>query len=87
MLPSGFFIVATQNPISFEGRQNLSDPLEKSIQRIVLPGYPNDELIEILITKGLQKKQAIDLVNHYNDNRKQAASCQNVPLTPSYLFS
>jgi hypothetical protein len=83
----GFFIIATQNPISFEGRQNLSDPLEKRIQRIVLPDYPNNELIEILITKGVQKKEAINLVNYYYDNRKQAASCQNAPITPSHLFS
>jgi MoxR-like ATPase len=82
----GFFVVATQNPISFAGRKALSDPMDKRVHKIELPTYPDHELIEILHKKGLGETKAIDLVDDYNIQRKKASYSHELP-TPRDLFN
>jgi hypothetical protein len=83
----GFFVIATQNPISFTGRQALSDPLDKRVHKIELPTYPDHELIEILLKKGLEKTKATEILNEYNDQRKKASYSQEILPTPRDLFN
>lgn len=68
----GFFVVATQNPITYKGRQALSPAMENRFVKISLPEYTTDELMQIAAKKGLSVYLATQLVEDYLVSHKIA---------------
>jgi len=58
----GFFIIASQNPITYKGRFSLSGPLRNRFQEITFSQYPDAEMVEILVKKGWESKAAEEAV-------------------------
>jgi MoxR-like ATPase len=82
----GFFVVATQNPTSFEGRQILSNAFLNRFHKVILPSYPRKELIEILMRKGLKAETAKVLVDKFKKDVQEAKEHHQIPPTPGELF-
>jgi hypothetical protein len=82
----GFFVVATQNPTFFKGRQILSGAFLNRFHRVVLPPYPREELIEILIEKGQKGETAKALVDKFERDVQQAKEDYQIPPTPRELL-
>jgi hypothetical protein len=68
----GFFVIATQNPISFSGRKKLLFPLENRFQKIVWQDYPENELLEILLNKDIDFEVAEQLIKEFTEAKQIA---------------
>ena len=69
----GFCLLATQNPIDFQGRQALSKALSNRLLTLNLEHYAPDELQHILEDKfKLPKAEASELISEYNTSRNYA---------------
>ncbi|MES2998510.1 MAG: hypothetical protein V4700_04225 [Pseudomonadota bacterium] len=68
---SGFFIFATQNPISYLYRQPLSPALANRFYKIELKDYLPCELEEILNVKGIDPSQSRRMVENYLEENKK----------------
>jgi hypothetical protein len=78
----GFMIIGTQNPITMAGRRGTSPALTKRMIREVIPPYPKEELEKILIHKGIDEYQAIDLTAAY-ETQLQKAACEKLNPAPT----
>ena len=54
----GFMVIGTQNPVTMAGRRAPSTALKRRLITTVLPDYPEEELIEVLVHKGLSPVHA-----------------------------
>ncbi len=84
----GFCLLATQNPIDFQGRQALSKALSNRLLTLNLEHYAPDELEDILEHKfKLSKTEANQLISEYNGSLNYAKQ-QNLfpPPNPRKLF-
>lgn len=79
----GFFLLATQNPITMAGRRATSTAIKRRVMTINLPEYTADEMKTILLDKGVDKDVASHLVQAYQFNKKKA---QTEHLTPEPTF-
>lgn len=68
----GFFVIGTQNPISYVGRQALSIALENRFTKIYLPDYTYDELIKIGKARNIPDGIVTKLVQNYLISHKNA---------------
>jgi hypothetical protein len=82
----GFFVVATQNPASFEGRQILSGAFFNRFHKVVLPSYPREELIEIVMKKGLKTEAAEALADKFEKDIQESKKNHKAPPSPRELF-
>jgi len=69
---AGFKMIETGNPIYFSGRKKQSTALEHRQMKVVFPSYPRDEMIAILVHKGLSSITATTLVDDYEAVVKHA---------------
>ncbi len=84
----GFLLIATQNPISFEGRHALSTAMENRFIKINLENYPDAELKMMLIEMCQDKHFAEYIFTHYIAARHYAIENKKSPTpTPRNLFS
>lgn len=60
----GFTLIATQNPISMEGRSAESVALERRLTKVYLAQYPEIEMQAIFLSKGVEE-HALFLVREY----------------------
>ncbi|WP_165482689.1 AAA family ATPase [Legionella gresilensis] len=79
----GFLIIGTQNPVTMAGRRHPSEALARRLMKAILPAYSNTEMEAILQAKGLERQQAIELVEVYQAQVNKAAK-EN--LTPAPTF-
>jgi hypothetical protein len=69
----GFCLLATQNPIDFQGRQALSKALANRLITLNLEHYTPDELLHILEDKfKLPEAKSSDLISEYSTSRHYA---------------
>jgi hypothetical protein len=81
----GFFIFATQNPLTYEGREALSGALKNRLHGINVPSYSGDELAEIEtcypMRTGLSAKEAQTLAKE--EGESSAPHTEATPFEPS----
>lgn len=80
---AGFFVIATQNPVTMAGRCAISPALSHRLITTTLSPYPREEMINIVNSKGLSKDKAILLVDSYERNLRLA---RKEHLTPEPTF-
>lgn len=79
----GFMLIGTQNPITMAGRRAQSTALaRRNITEEVRP-YPDNEMKQILVNKGLHKGQAIAINQAFNTNQ-QKAKAMNLSPVPTF---
>lgn len=76
----GFMIIATQNPISMEGRSAESVAIERRLMKLPLSQYSESEMRSILLNKGLSKEQAQSLAEEYLAVRQYGLKHDKEPL-------
>ena len=84
----GFCLLATQNPMTYQGRQSLSKALSNRLLTLNLEHYESGELEDILQKKFmLSKTKTTQLISEYNTSR-QYAEQQGLfpPPNPRILF-
>lgn len=69
---TGFLIIGTQNPPSHEGRNLPSHALARRLLTLQVPAYERDEMIAILINKGVPDEQSHLLADAYLKNKFRA---------------
>ena len=79
-LKPGFMIIGTQNPVSMAGRRAPSTALARRVCTITIPPYPANEMIEILLKKGVPESKARILVEVYHERLAYAIQHQKEPL-------
>lgn len=79
----GFLLIGTQNPPTMAGRRKPSTALARRLLKTELPEYPQQELVQILVEKGLVEAKATSLVQCY---QKQLAYAKQNQLTPPPTF-
>ena len=79
----GFMVVGTQNPVTLGGRREVSKALARRSIKDSLPVYTTEELIQILIHRGIQQADAQLFVELYEMKRKQALS-ENLKPVPTF---
>lgn len=67
----GFLLLGTQNPTHFSGRRATTLPVKHRLQTVVMPEYPRNEMINILIEKQIPPRIAQDMTAEYLANKKQ----------------
>ncbi|MDQ8039672.1 MAG: AAA family ATPase [Cellulomonas sp.] len=82
---AGFFVVGTQNPISFSNRQPLSPALANRFYKIDVKEYSMTELQHILIHKGLEKNETNTKLKIYEEHNNHT-SIEALKYTPRDLF-
>lgn len=70
----GFMIIGTQNPISMAGRRAASTAMARRTSTLELPPYPRDEILAILISKGLKKEDGDKILSAYETQQAFAKS-------------
>lgn len=65
----GFMVLATQNPVTMEGRRLASTALLRRCINIDLPEYSPDEIKTILLGKGVKLDEAESMMAAYEENR------------------
>ncbi len=61
----GFMVIGTQNPINMAGRRVASTALQRRMTRVELSNYTHDEMLAILIQKGIEAQEAKAMVDAY----------------------
>ncbi len=84
----GFCLLATQNPITYQGRQALSKALSNRLLKLNLAEYEPGELQQILEVKfQLPKEEATQLISAYNASHNYAKQQGLLPApNPRTLF-
>ena len=77
-------IFATQNPVFFKHRHELTFSQANRFYLIEVDDYSDDELLTILEHKGLSSSQAKELLAEYKQEKMNEDPCW--PLTPLYLY-
>ncbi len=85
----GFFVFATQNPISLHGRKPLSPALTNRMMLFKLSHYNESELVSILEEKhNIPHQKAVKLTEQYLDARHYASQQRLFPTpNPRAIFS
>ncbi len=73
----GFMIIGTQNPMTMAGRTPTGRALQHRMQKIQMPEYTRDEMVTILIHKGLQQLISQNMVDEYCQLREQSSQHPN----------
>jgi MoxR-like ATPase len=68
-LKPGFLLIGTQNPISYSGRCAPSQALARRLLKMELMHYPEQEIKQILIKKGLHENDATQLTEAFHQQR------------------
>ena len=76
----GFMVIGTQNPITMAGRRAPSTALARRMCTIALPPYPKDEMLQILLQKGVQESKAKVLVDVYQERLDYASKHHKEPM-------
>lgn len=76
---SGFFVLGTQNPVTMSGRRAPSTALARRLITLSLPEYPQEEIKEILIVRGLESELAGILAAAFMKNVKKAKEEHLIP--------
>ncbi len=79
----GFMVIGTQNPVTMAGRRAPSTALARRLTTLTLAPYTYEEMVKILILKGVDSDKAADLVKVYENQLKIA---QQEYLTPAPTF-
>lgn len=79
----GFMIIGTQNPPSMSGRRQLSPALARRFILMQVPPYTTEEMVQILVIKGLELQKSRVLVHAYENCLQKA---QKESLTPAPTF-
>lgn len=79
----GFLIIGTQNPVTMAGRRAQSTALARRLITTVLPDYPTQEMVDILVNKGMNTQRANQLVNAYEQS---VSIAQKEHLNPVPVF-
>ena len=76
----GFMIIATQNPVTMAGRRAPSTAILRRCISHDLPEFKPDEIIEILVSKGISPAEAKAMTDAYEKNRAFAKKNQLSPV-------
>ncbi len=76
----GFMIIATQNPVTMAGRRAPSTAILRRCISHDLPEFKPDEIIEILVSKGISPAEAKAMTDAYEKNRVYAKKNQLSPV-------
>ncbi len=76
----GFLVIGTQNPVTMAGRRAPSTALARRLITTTLPPLSNQEMKDILITKGVSTHDSSLLVEAFEKNLKKAKIRQLKPL-------
>jgi hypothetical protein len=76
----GFMVIGTQNPITMAGRIAPSNALRRRLIHVELPPYPEDEMLTVLLSKGLNKIYAQALITAFTNQLNTAKTKQHSPL-------
>ncbi len=68
----GFLIIGTQNPVTMAGRRRPGNALARRLITTVLAPYSEEEMVSILIEKGIEPKLAHTMVEIYNIKLEEA---------------
>lgn len=79
----GFFLIATQNPISFRGRKELSAAQENRNHHMMMSDYLSSELQEIAITNKLNPRYSNVLADEFID-AVSVGRQHHIPDTPTF---
>ncbi|CAM4443887.1 MAG: hypothetical protein LEGION0398_MBIBDBAK_01433 [Legionellaceae bacterium] len=79
----GFFLIATQNPVSMAGRRIMSDALSHRLLKVTLPPYTSNEMKMILCGMGLDETQVSELLKAYDISLNKA---KREKLSPAPTF-
>jgi hypothetical protein len=79
----GFMMVGTQNPASMAGRRLMSTALQRRMLSLSVPSYSPQEMLDIVMAKGLDFEYANLLVQTYQEQRDFA---ERNHLTPAPTF-
>ncbi|OGT26675.1 MAG: hypothetical protein A3I77_07590 [Gammaproteobacteria bacterium RIFCSPLOWO2_02_FULL_42_14] len=79
----GFLVIGTQNPTTLAGRRAPSTALSRRLLTVDVPPYPREELMNILVSKGTPREQAMGLIDAYE---KQSAHATLHRLKPPPTF-
>ena len=83
----GFFVLASQTPITMAGRRSTSVALKRRVLTVNPPNYEHDEIVTILIAKGMDPDNAELLVKAFELNVEKAKKQQLSPVpTMTDLF-
>lgn len=76
----GFLIIGTQNPPTYAGRVIASKALQRRLNKVTINEYSSEELITILIKKGLKSETATDMVKEYLERKSSndALCCRDL---------
>lgn len=66
----GFMVIGAQNPPTMAGRNRASSALAHRLQKVVIPEYPENEMVDILIHKQLPADISQEMVTEYLDIRQ-----------------
>lgn len=67
----GFMVLATQNPPTLAGRSQPSAALDHRLLKMTLPHYSREEMTQLLLKEGLDKKTAGEMIDEYLIKRGQ----------------
>ncbi|MCF6765038.1 hypothetical protein L3V82_04560 [Thiotrichales bacterium 19S3-7] len=67
----GFMVIGTQNPASFSGRKQASQALERRLIKVELPVYTVQEMLQILVEKGLEIGEAKVIIDAFELEKKK----------------
>jgi hypothetical protein len=76
----GFMLIGTQNPCSMAGRRVASTALSRRLISVALPEYPPDEIMSILLSKGIPAETAGKMLKAYEERRTFATINQCSPI-------
>lgn len=79
----GFTIISSQNPVNMAGRHVQSTAFSRRIATFQLKPYTDNEMLNILLNKGLCKDDADSLIEAYNN---QLNTAQDKHLSPLPTF-
>lgn len=68
----GFVVIGTQNPVTMAGRRAPSTALARRLTTVSMSAYSHQEMITILIAKGIDTEKADLLVAAYENNVRKA---------------
>ncbi len=79
----GFMIVGTQNPVTMSGRGLASKAWMHRVTTVFLAQYPDDEIMDTLQHIGVEKNDALEMLQAYNTQR-QLAEKENLTPLPTF---